>query len=162
MELTDFREKVTEFAKKYRYVLLVLLAGIGLMLLPSGDRKAETAQISQEVTPPALEQELSRILSKIKGVGDVEVLLTQSAGEKIVYQTDTDISENTRREETVLISDSDRKEYGLVQQTLPPRYQGAVVVCEGAGDPGVRLAVVEAVADATGLGADRICVLKMK
>jgi stage III sporulation protein AG len=36
------------------------------------------------------------------------------------------------------------------------------VICQGAADPAVRLAVVEAVADATGLGADRISVLKMK
>jgi hypothetical protein len=41
-------------------------------------------------------------------------------------------------------------------------YQGAVVLCQGAADAAVRLAVVEAVSKATGLGADKICVLKMK
>jgi hypothetical protein len=39
---------------------------------------------------------------------------------------------------------------------------GAVIVCQGADKPVVRLAIVEAVADATGLSTDTITVLKMK
>ena len=37
---------------------------------------------------------------------------------------------------------------------------GAVVVCQGAGSSGVRLAVTEAVAALTGLPADRITVVQ--
>ena len=39
-------------------------------------------------------------------------------------------------------------------------YLGAVVVCQGAGSGGVRLAVTEAVAALTGLPADRITVVQ--
>lgn len=39
---------------------------------------------------------------------------------------------------------------------------GAVIVCRGAGDPGVRLNVTNAVAAYTGLGSDKITVMKMK
>jgi len=39
---------------------------------------------------------------------------------------------------------------------------GAVVVCEGAQDPAVRLNVTNAVAAYTGLGSDKISVMKMK
>ena len=50
----------------------------------------------------------------------------------------------------------------MVRQILSPEYLGAVVVCQGANDVQVRLAVVEAVSKVTGLGADKISVLKMK
>jgi stage III sporulation protein AG len=83
-----------------------------------------------------------------------------------VYQTDEDIttSENnsTVRKETVIITDSQRNESPLVLQVLPPEYMGAVIVCQGAENVQVRLAIVEAVCNATGLGADKIAVLKMK
>lgn len=39
---------------------------------------------------------------------------------------------------------------------------GAVIVCSGADDPGVRLNVTNAVAAYTGLGSDKITVMKMK
>lgn len=40
--------------------------------------------------------------------------------------------------------------------------QGCVVVCEGADSPAVRLDVTSAVTAYTGLGSDRISVMKMK
>ena len=58
--------------------------------------------------------------------------------------------------------DAARTETGLVRQTLEPIYRGAVVLCDGADQSGVRLAIVNAVSSVTGLGADRICVLKRK
>ena len=54
------------------------------------------------------------------------------------------------------------KESGLVQRVDPPKYLGAVIVCQGADKAAVKLAIVEAVSKATGLGADQISVLKMK
>ena len=57
---------------------------------------------------------------------------------------------------------SSRTESGLVRQTLGPVYRGAVILCQGADDPTVKLAVVEAVRCVTGLGADQISVQKMK
>ena len=47
-------------------------------------------------------------------------------------------------------------------QQLYPTYQGAVVVCEGAGSSTVRLAVVNAVSVLTGLSSDKISVVKWK
>ena len=63
---------------------------------------------------------------------------------------------------TVLITGADRMETGLIRQELPPRYRGALIVCQGADRSAVKLAVVEAVANVTGISADRITVLKMK
>jgi stage III sporulation protein AG len=49
-----------------------------------------------------------------------------------------------------------------VRQVIPPKYQGAIIVCQGAEKATVRLQVVEAVVNVTGLTADKITVLKMK
>lgn len=41
-------------------------------------------------------------------------------------------------------------------------YSGAVILCQGANDAAVRLQIVEAVSAFTGMGSNRIIVLKMK
>lgn len=151
-----------EALKKYRYVLLVLLAGIILMLLP--EEKAAPPDPQQEVVvvQPSLQDSLGEILSKISGAGKCDVLLTQAAGEEVVYQMDESISETDKRFETIIISNTNREETGLVRQVNPPVYQGAIILCQGADNATVRLSIVEAVMSVTGLTSDRITVLKMK
>ena len=115
---------------------------------------------------PNTTQQLTEILQQIKGVGKVKVLLTISRGEKTEYQQDEDqsVSENESsiRKETIIIRDSEDNEAALITQVIPPEYLGAIVVCEGADDANVKLAVLEAVSKATGLRSDKISVLKMK
>ena len=167
MDIKNIGSKLTRFLKKYRYVALILVIGIVLMSLP--DRKTTEQTTVTDQTPVSFTdttEELTQILSQIRGAGKVKILLTMQTGEKTVYQTDRDTtsSENSDavRVETVIVTGSDRAQTGLVQQIVAPEYRGAIVVCQGADDDAVRLAVVEAVADATGLGTDRISVLKMK
>lgn len=170
MEITVIRDKLLGWIRKYRYVLLILLVGLGMMLLPSGNGKKEkvlqTTEPLKEVKWEISAEELANILSQIKGAGKVEVLLTCAAGEQTLYQSDQRITTSeqgkTSEYDTVILSDSSRTEGALVSQVLPPKYLGAVVVCQGADNPAVRLAVSDAVGKATGLGTDRISVLKMK
>ena len=106
------------------------------------------------------------ILCRVKGAGKVDVLLTVSQGERTIYQTDSSYSQGETttdtRTQTVLITDSQRNETGLVHQKNPPIYQGAIILTQGADDPVVKLAIVDAVSNVTGLGTDRISVLKMQ
>lgn len=154
--------------QKYRHAIIVLLIGLGLMLLPTGGRENAPSEEPAAIQAPEsdLESRLSAILSRISGAGEVEVLLTVRTGSETLYQTegttDTDPSTSRISESTVIVEDADRQETGLVRRTDPPVYQGAVVVCQGADRPEVKLAIVEAVSCATGLGADRIKVVKMK
>ena len=48
------------------------------------------------------------------------------------------------------------------RRLLKLKYCGAVIVAEGGEDPTVALALTRAVSAVTGLGADRITVMKMK
>jgi len=160
-------EKIGIYLSKYKYVFLVVAAGICFMMIPTGEKdSAQDTVTSIAQSAPDIQAMLEEILQQIEGVGKVKVLLTQSEGERILYETNDNISDSeqssSRRTDTVIISDASRTETGLVQQIIPPVYLGAIVVCQGGDKPSVKLAVVEAVANATGLSSDRISVLKMK
>lgn len=164
MEPIKWREKMTDLTEKYKYAALIILLGIGILLFPA--KRTDETELPDPVEDTqsqiSLSQELAQILSTIDGAGEVKVMLTVSQGEKTVYQTDSDVTDQSSNSSTVIITDESRTEAGLVRQILPEQYQGAIIVCHGADDPSVRLAIVEAVSDVTGLGADRISVLKMK
>ena len=156
------------FLKKYKYVIAILVVGIFLMCLPQGNSSVSTQAPTLAVSEPAVDTQsaLEEILSQVAGAGKVKVLLTIGEGERVLYQVDesttTAQENNTRKTETVITTDSDRAQNGLIQQINPPVYLGAVVVCQGADSAAVRLAITEAVQAATGLRADQITVLKMK
>ena len=155
------KQRINALFAKYKYPILVLLVGLGLLLLPG--REASPAPVPPEpVSERGLEQRLEELLSQVQGAGQVRVLLTEDTGRETVYQTDVQSDSDSRRsEDTVLVEDSSRNETGLVRRTLEPRYRGAVILCQGADIPGVKLAIVEAVRCVTGLGADEISVQKL-
>ena len=168
MDFIKWKTRISETIGQYKYVWIVLLAGVMLMMIP--DRKDEKQKYESGETVIATEydmqDQMASILSHIAGAGRVEVMLTVAQGERIIYQTDSTYtqSETTTdtRTQTILITDGQRNETGLVHQKNPPVYEGAIVLAEGADQPSVKLAIVEAVSDVTGLGADKISVLKMK
>ena len=161
MDWVTLRSRGKELVRKYRYVLLVVLAGLFLMALPDG-KNAKAAPEPAAAETEHLQTELEEILSQIQGAGRVRVLLTQREGERTVYQTDEDSASSGVRSNTVLLNGSDRSQTGLVRQVNPPTYLGAVIVCQGADSASVRLAIVSAVGSVTGLSTDKITVLKMK
>ena len=165
MEATAPKQRINALFSKYKYPILVALVGLGLMLLPSEQEPTEPAEPPRAVEC-SLEEKLEALLGRIEGAGQVSVLLTEKEGSQTLYQTDSqtdaDESGSRRTDDTVLIEDENRTESGLVRQTLSPVYRGAVILCQGADDPSVKLAVVEAVRCVTGLGADQISVQKMK
>ncbi len=167
MDITVFGTKAADLFKKYKYVVLVVVIGIGLMLIPMKSGDTKPTEIHTEETPKTnMAQELEQILTQVKGAGKVRVFLSCASGERTIYQTDSDTSTaadtGSVRTETVIVTGSDRNQQALIQQVLSPEYLGAVVVCQGAEDAAVRLAIVDAVSDVTGISSDRISVLKMK
>jgi len=167
MDWIDIGGKAKGLIGKYKYVLLILCVGIILMSLPnSADTTSQTEIPASQEKSPTRAEELEAILGQISGVGKVKVLLTEAAGAETVYQTDEDRSDSgdskSIRVETVIITDSNREEQGLIRTVTPPVYLGAIIVCQGGDRPAVKLAVVQAVSSVTGISSERISVLKMK
>ena len=162
-------EKWTGLLKKYRYAALIVLAGVVLMLLPAGGSKADSGGDSSETAESfsleETEKRMAEVLGTIDGVGRVRIMLTLRSGSTLRLAEDSAISDSTggqtKQEKQVLTVNRGRQEVVVTQQ-LYPTYQGAVVVCEGAGSSTVRLAVVNAVSVLTGLSSDKISVVKWK
>jgi len=163
MDWNALKVKTSLLVSRYKYVMIVVLAGILLMSF-STEKKEEPEEVLQERKEEiCLSEELEEILARIEGVGKVQVLLTEADSARTVYQTDEQHSaDGSIRVETVIVSDGSRGEAGLVASVTPPVYLGAIVVCQGADRPSVQLAVIQAVSNVTGISTDRISVVKMK
>jgi stage III sporulation protein AG len=149
---------------KYKYIALVVLLGLILLLWPSSEPSDPVMPV-HETENDSIESKLAEILSEIDGVGNCCVMLTENSGVETVYQSDVSRQTDetgTQEDTTTVLASAGSGEEPLVVQEYGPVYRGALVVCEGGASPTVQLAIVDAVADLTGLGADQISVIKMK
>lgn len=163
MDWNTMKTKIPGFIGRYKYVLLIILVGVVLMSIPSPNPAQHEIKTESMPAEEPLSDRLEEILGKIEGVGKVQVLLTQAVGEETIYQQDEDrTASGDVRLETVIIADDSRNQQGLIRTVTSPVYLGAIVVCQGGDSSAVRLSVVQAVAGVTGIGTDRIIVLKMK
>lgn len=159
---------------KFKYPLAILLLGIVLVAWPT---ETKTAQKTEAAEPAAastastgsdleqLEQRLAALLSDMEGAGRVKVMLQYSAGPRTVYQTDStqEVVEGTEEKETAVTVETVLSgNEPVVVQTMEPTFLGAIIAAEGADRSSVRLDLVNAVSSLTGLGADRITVIKLK
>ena len=160
------RETLERLWKKYRLVLLIILGGMALMLLPDGqkEKSAEIKQDSEGFSLEATERQMEEILSHIEGTGKLRLMLTLKSGPQLYLAEDSDeVIENDsagRQRETVTLNRGSGYEDVVITRQIYPAYLGAVVVCQGADQARVRLAVIEAVASLTGLSSDKIAVVK--
>lgn len=103
---------------------------------------------NKETTEYNLEQSLEDILSKMSGVGKVDVLITYSETSEVVAMynetytssstEETDTNGGTRRiDETdtnkeIIFEDKDGEKTPITQKVVMPKIEGAIVTAEGA------------------------------
>lgn len=172
----ELPKKLIAQLKKYKYAALVFVIGIALLLLPIGksSKKAEVVQNSEEQSDEeflrSMEARLGALLSQINGAGAVQVMLTLHTGSRTEYQYDTQISSDTdgtdirssEERKTVILSEGSAYDKAAVSAVRYPQFQGALIVCEGADHPAVRLDLINAVSALTGLSSSQITVVKLK
>ena len=161
--------------RKYKYLLLVLAVGGVLIFWPT--EKAANQNIAQDgyelFDLAAAQSALCQAISRIQGAGEVEVVLSLQTDMTLVLQENQTVKSDARQEGEVITrkndSESETVLVGSGASTRPvvirrvyPEYRGALVVCEGARNPAVKLAVLEAVSAVTGLGTDKITVTAME
>ena len=150
--------------------ILFLVLGIVLMLLPGGNAEAEPTAGSPDAEAfdrGAVQEEMENILRAIDGVGELRLMLTVDSGTKRELAQDTTAERSgsedmKRKSETVVVGTGGGTQEVVVTNRVYPRYVGALVVCEGGGSAGVRLAVTQAVSALTALPSDKITVLQGK
>ncbi len=175
----EFSSKVIKLVGRYKYVFLVIVAGILLLLWPSG--APDTGGDTQETLPGTagfsvseLEAKLEEVLSSAKHVGKTSVVLTLKTDVEVLLSKDERVSQHREMEGGQLTAydyETDVKTVmgaggagnnPVIVGRVYPEFKGALVVCEGADNQEVQLSVVEAVSSLTGLGADKITVVAMR
>ena len=173
--LGGIAEKILPVLIKYRALLVVLLAGV--LLLASGgwlgsgrrDPVQETAPAAADeegFSLSAFEENLNQKLAAIEGVGRVGLMLSLDQTEEAVYavntrRTDSEAGGQSYESDLTVVSDGSYGETPVTVKNLLPTFRGAVVLCDGADNAEVRLAVTQAVTTVCGIGADKVTVLKM-
>ena len=139
--------------------VLALAVGCLLLLLPSGGGGDASKPAAEEEAfdLSAFEQRLEQALSAIEGAGETRVVLSLNSGQRRILAQDRQQDSAGSSLETVTIGGSTDRAVVPIQ-TMAPEFRGALVVCEGAEEPQVRLEVTKAVCVLTGLGTDCVCV----
>lgn len=187
------KKTLPERMKSWRStIVLVGLVAMGMLLLllsarPYGEVSPPRLPEKTGETPAApggrddyresLEQELTDLLSRVKGVGKVVVLLTLESGPGSVYGENQETTVRRTREEDgaggrreieedtasseVVVTRDGQVEKALLLKEIKPRLRGVMVIAEGAEDPRLREQLVLALQAGLGTAAHRITVLPM-
>lgn len=164
--MDEVASRIKGMVKRYKYPGLVLLAGVLILLLP-GEKEETILPETEEGEVFSLEEftrQTEALLSGISGAGEVHLLLTLENGGKNEYlmdRTQSGDGEEYREESKTVLTGSGSDETPVSVTWEYPAFRGAVVVCQGGQSPSVALGIKEAISSLTGLGMDKITVLKM-
>lgn len=138
----------------------------------------ENINTQEENLGDELENKLKNILSKIDGVGNVEVLITYSETSSVqpVYNEEsteenteeTDSAGGTRKitqtdtRKEVVYEEQDGTQTLVIQSTTSPKIEGAIITADGANNSTVKTNIIQAVEAATGLATHKIQVFEMR
>ncbi len=189
-------ENIRELIQKigfFRLMLVVLAGGLLLVLsLPSGGdsqtedrveesealREGDALFLAMEQYAGRLEKETAEILSKVEGLGEVEVMLTlASSEEKVTLQDDSITEDDSLQEDTVggskkdssyqskgesVLVKKDGEESPYVVQIHSPAIEGVIVVAQGAGSGKKEKEIIEAIQALFPIEPHKIKVMKME
>lgn len=166
-------KKKTQNLLSFLVILVITLIIINKIISVDTDTKEENSNSAElvntnEITENIvqvnddedleLEEKLENILSKMNGVGKVEVLLTYSESSAVVplYNESTTSSTTTDSDGATTESQTENKEIftnsddeAVLEKKTMPKLEGAIVIAEGAGDTNVKTNIISAVEAAT-------------
>ncbi|HHV09065.1 MAG TPA: stage III sporulation protein AG [Clostridiales bacterium] len=125
-----------------------------------------------------MEKRLEKILGKVSGIGDVEVMITlKASAEQVPLKDDPTTQESvnevdgeggsrtnnniTREESTVLVTNENGKSQPYIIQELEPEVEGVLVIAEGGDDAKIKMDIMEAAQVLFGIPAHKVKVMKM-
>ena len=125
-----------------------------------------------------LEMRLTNVLSKVEGMGKVQVMITLSASRELVVEREQAISRSATNEadaqggsrmisqvetgDSVVYSSEGTESVPYVIKTLSPKVEGVLVVAEGAGTGTVNRTVTAIVQALFGVEAHKVSVVQME
>ncbi len=145
-----------------KYIYIIILIGVVFMLFAGSlpGKKEEKPAPAEEFSEEA---DLKEIIGKIRGVGEVEVMVTYySDTEKaLAYETQEENNKKDSGEEASINQKAVMSDGApVVLKNLYPKVKGVVVVAEGAGNITVKKEIQDAVTTALDVAVHKVCVLE--
>ena len=154
--------KLFNLDKKKKIILIVCLSFLALVIyfFPTNENIEQKVSISNN-TEISKEEQLERVLSSIKGTGNVNVMITYKSSAEMVFansvETEKNIvtektdSGNTKESETIrenkapVTIGSGENENALVMVEKEPEIKGVIVVAQGAENVKIKMELQKAV-----------------
>ena len=161
-KLDDIKKMLGE-----KKIKLILVAGVllGVVLIIGSNSYSQVSDDTNQAMAPekipsdeSLEQRLGDLLSKVKGVGEVEVFVTYASTEEKLALKD---KESSGSEQTILKSSSGNSE-PYIYKSISPQIDGVIIVAQGGDRDDIKVSISDAVAAVLELPIHRVKILKMK
>ncbi|MBQ3514452.1 MAG: stage III sporulation protein AG [Lachnospiraceae bacterium] len=176
--------KIIVWMKENKKASIFVLAGLLLLVLtiPTNDNKNKENEVSsveleEEDYCKKLESQMEEILSKVDGVGKVEVMITLKNSKEQVINKDTSLNSSKsvdekegeksesesleQGEETILVNiDGDSVPY--VVKEYSPTVEGVLIIAQGGDNPNVKVALIEATTVLLNVPSHKVSILKME
>ena len=140
-------------------------------------RNLETNNLSDMQTSEDLETKLEGILSKIQGVGTVEVFINYSESREVIAMynenskvsttEENDTSGGTRKiqetdtQKDIIYEEVNGEKTPITQKIVQPKIEGAIIAAKGANNIDTKTNIIQAVEAVTGLATHKIQVFEM-
>ncbi len=124
-----------------------------------------------------LETKLENILTKIQGVGEVQVFINYSASNEVVamYNENSKISnteetddsggirkiQETDSQKEIIYQEQNGEKIPITQKIIQPKIEGAIITAKGAENANIKTNIIQAVEAVTGLATHKIQVFEM-
>ena len=147
---------------KTEYLILAALVIVAVIVFfgvsgASGDSSEKTQTETVESYVTSLENKLKTCLSKVKGAGKVDVIISVSSSMQTVFATQTTVSGSAVLEAPVFAGGKP-----VTVKEAYPEIIGVVVVAEGASTLSVKVDILNACQTFLSITEDKIRVLSMK
>lgn len=180
----DGFNKLINGNKGKRVIVIIGILGVALIFASSffktekkEDKNAVASKYTTQEYVTRLEQNLTELVSSIKGAGESKVMVTLENSEQTVYATeerqnkeateDKSNGQTSKKKESdglekkyITVKDSDGSEKALSVTQIQPTVKGVVVVCQGGDDPCVQKKVIDAIKTALNITAKRVYVTR--
>lgn len=174
MNIRDLIKRIKQSNKRVKLITFMGISAIALIfiseMLPErstkeADPPSESSFTAASDYSDKVGKRLEELLSQIKGVGRAELILSVEGSEEYVYaeelETSAEHGENDSTEKyknKLFVSDHSGSKDAVVKKVINPRFNGALVICDGGDDILIKERVIKAVSAALDLPTSKICV----
>ncbi len=141
MKNNPFAERIKKLlsVKGMGFAIVGLIAGLILLMMPSGDAETEVSVTQDTLTSAEycllLEQKAVSLIKQLPDADDCSVFITLEKGFRYVYATDQHVREESdfkETDKTVVLAGNGSGENAILIEESMPKVAGVAVVCKNA------------------------------